>query len=146
MVEKNLARELIQLMLVLEKSARTYCKELKEDLHFTEKQFRLVMLLNSRGKIKLKELSQMADISNSSICIMLNKMVDDGLVERETDTVDRRDTYYYLTDKGINLIEIEKEKRINKINLLIDSKLDQQDKEELLKSIIDMRTIVQKMS
>lgn len=146
MVEKNLARELIQLMLVLEKSARTYCKELKEDLHFTEKQFRLVMLLNSRGKIKLKELSQMADISNSSICIMLNKMVDDGLVERETDTVDRRDTYYYLTDKGINVIEVEKEKRINKINLLIDSKLDEQDKEELLKSIVDMRTIVQKMS
>lgn len=143
---QNMAGEFIQLMLSLEKAARQHCKELKGDLQFTEKQFRTMMALQKIGRVKLKELSKIINISNSSICIMLNKMVEDGYAQRETDTEDRRDMYYFLTEKGNQLVQNETKRRTERLNMLFESKLNEADRDLLLTSVVNMREIVSKMT
>ena len=93
------------------------------------------------GKCPLKLLSKQIQVSTSSLCIMLNKLVDEELVYREIDQDDRRNTFYGLTEDGLRVLKDEKMLRTNKLSELID-RVPENDREELLECLTKARHIL----
>lgn len=76
---------------------------------FTSKQFFTLEQMKKYDKIELKYLSKELYVSTSSLCILLNKMVENGFVFRAEDPRDRRNTLYGLTDLGRETLQKEEE-------------------------------------
>ena len=57
--------------------------------------------------MELKNLSKELNVSTSSLCILLNKLVDQNYVYREEDRRDRRNTFYGITEIGEKIINDE---------------------------------------
>lgn len=100
----------------------------------TKKQFFTLAEIQKRGKIELKNLSKELYVSTSSLCILLNKLVELGYVYREEDSNDRRNTFYGITAEGEIIVQQEIDKFMKIINDKID-KLDNQKKRELEESL-----------
>ncbi|MGE5405895.1 MAG: MarR family winged helix-turn-helix transcriptional regulator [Candidatus Saccharibacteria bacterium] len=64
--------------------------------------FVLFCLLEDDG-ITLKEIGNRAQIDSSSMTVLVDKLENEGLVERKLDPQDRRAIRVFLTDKGRDL-------------------------------------------
>lgn len=136
----ELSKELIKFMITMKKQIKE-CLNLNCTLKLTEQQFITLFILNKNKKITLKKLSTYICVSTSSLCIMLTRMMEEGLVYREVDERDRRNTFYSLTDKGINLIDKEIEGKVHNMEeRIIDLSLIQ--KEKLYNAIKDIEEII----
>ncbi|WP_409069109.1 MarR family winged helix-turn-helix transcriptional regulator [Clostridium sp. FAM 1755] len=136
----DLSKELIKFMITMKKQIKE-CLNLNCTLKLTEQQFITLFILNKNKKITLKKLSTYICVSTSSLCIMLTRMMEEGLVYREVDERDRRNTFYSLTDKGINLIDKEIEGKVHNMEeRIIDLSLIQ--KEKLYNAIKDIEQII----
>ncbi len=80
-------------------------------------------------------------MSTSSLCIMLTRMMEEELVYREVDERDRRNTFYSLTEKGINLIDKEIKGKVDNIEEKIMN-LSLEQKEKLYEAIKDIEEII----
>ncbi|GAA0105485.1 MarR family transcriptional regulator [Paraclostridium sordellii] len=100
----------------------------------TKKQFFTLVEIQKLGKIELKNLSRELYVSTSSLCILLNKLVELGYVYREEDQSDRRNTFYGITTEGEEVANQEIEKFMQIINDKLD-KLDLIKKKELEQSL-----------
>ncbi|AJD30937.1 MULTISPECIES: MarR family winged helix-turn-helix transcriptional regulator [Clostridium] len=136
----ELSKELIKFMITMKKQIKE-CLNLNCTLKLTEQQFITLFILNKNKKITLKKLSTYICVSTSSLCIMLTKMIKEGLVYREVDQRDRRNTFYSLTDKGINLIDKEIEGKVHNMEeKIMDLSLIQ--KKKLYNAIKDIEEII----
>lgn len=110
----ELSKELIKFMITMKKQTKEYLN-LNSTLKLTEQQFVTLFILKKNKKITLKKLSTYICVSTSSLCIMLTRMMEEELVYREVDERDRRNTFYSLTEKGINLIDKEIKGKVDNI-------------------------------
>lgn len=136
----ELSKELIKFMITMKKQTREYLN-LNFTLKLTEQQFVTLFILKKNKKITLKKLSTYICVSTSSLCIMLTKMMEEELVYREVDERDRRNTFYSLTGKGINLIDKEIKGKVDNIEEKIMN-LSLEQKEKLYKAIKDIEEII----
>lgn len=116
----------------------------KIDKSLTEKQFFALSELKRHNKVELKNLSTQLHVSTSSLCILLNKLVEKGYVYREEDKRDRRNTFYGLTKEGLKLFD----EQVSKFTDIIDeriNKLSTVDKNKLLICMEDLKEIIVKM-
>ncbi len=116
----------------------------KLDKSLTEKQFFALSELKKHEKMELKNLSMQLHVSTSSLCILLNKLVEKEYVYREEDKRDRRNTFYGLTQKGTDVFNGQVEKFIEVIEEKIDT-LSEQDKEKLFTCMNDVGAIIGKL-
>ena len=116
----------------------------KLDKSLTEKQFFALSELRKHEKMELKNLSMQLHVSTSSLCILLNKLVEKEYVYREEDKRDRRNTFYGLTQKGTDVFNGQVEKFIEVIEEKIDT-LSEQDKEKLFTCMNDVGAIIGKL-
>ena len=116
----------------------------KVDKSLTEKQFFALSELKKYDKMELKKLSNQLHVSTSSLCILLNKLVEKGYVYREEDKRDRRNTFYGLTNEGSEVFNDQVIKFIEVINEKIDT-LSIEDKQKLLICMCDLREIIDKL-
>ncbi|ACA54280.1 MarR family transcriptional regulator [Clostridium botulinum] len=136
----ELSKELIKFMITMKKQIKE-CLNLNSTLKLTEQQFVTLFILKKNKKITLKKLSTYICVSTSSLCIMLTRMMEEELVYREVDERDRRNTFYSLTDKGINLIDKEIEGKVDNIEEKIMN-LSLSQKEKLYNAIKDIEEII----
>ncbi|WP_251861629.1 MarR family transcriptional regulator [Clostridium sp. Marseille-Q2269] len=129
----QLSKELIEFMINMKKETKAYLNS-NISLKLTEQQFITLFILNKNSKISLKKLSTYINVSTSSLCIMLTRMMEEGLVYREVDEKDRRNTFYGLTAQGINLIHKEIKEKVDTVEEKIIN-LSSSEKERLYKSI-----------
>lgn len=140
MNNKESSKELLEFVILFNKLVREFHSQ-KYDSNYTQQQFRTLLYLEEMGKCPLKLLSKQIQVSTSSLCIMLNKLVDEELVYREIDQGDRRNTFYGLTENGLNVLKDEKVLRTNKLSELIN-KVPEGDREELLSCLTKARHIL----
>ncbi|MGL5330983.1 MAG: MarR family winged helix-turn-helix transcriptional regulator [Peptostreptococcaceae bacterium] len=95
----------------------------------TERQFYALVSIKKHKKIELKNLSKDLYVSTSSLCILLNKLVEQGYVYREEDPRDRRNTFYCITQQGDKIVTEE----INKFLAVISNKVEKLNEEEKIK-------------
>jgi len=145
-LKEDLAREFIGLMITLDRATRKHYNVFRAEANFTDKQFRTMMFLHKNGKVKLKEMSKRINLSNSSLCIMLNKMVEDGYAARELDEKDRRNMYYFLTEVGEETFSKEFAMRMNIMNGVFETRLTEEEKHKFLESIYNMKSVFEKLN
>lgn len=110
----------------------------------TEKQFFVLLRLQDCKKIELKNLSKDLHVSTSSLCILLNKLVEKEYVYREEDSRDRRNTFYGITEKGNEIMNEEVEKFVE-ISRNMLNELNQEDKDTFSVSLLNVSNIMNKL-
>jgi len=78
----------------------------KGNMHFkgySGQHLRTVVRLYLGGKTLLKEFAKRSEMPASNLCTMLKHLEEDGLVLRQVDDSDRRNTWYSLTPAGTKL-------------------------------------------
>ena len=100
--------------------------------------------LKEAGKAKLKDIAAKTGYSPQNLCILYNGLEKDGLIAREVDSTDRRNTYYFLTDKGLHTLEKNKSKARDAIKELF-GRLSDNDLTELKKSLEKVNNIIEKV-
>ncbi|EJO5346151.1 MarR family transcriptional regulator [Clostridium botulinum] len=134
----QLAKEFIKFMITMKKQSKLY---LNESLKLTEQQFITLFILNQNKKITLKKLSTYINVSTSSLCIMLTRMMQEGLVYKEEDERDRRNIFYSITEKGTSVIDKETKDKLCNIEEKITN-LSLVEKEKLYEYIKGIREII----
>jgi len=79
-------------------------RELREELHsVTVHQLGVLLLLRS-GSVSMRELSKELDVSESAATAVTDRLVRQGLVERQDDPADRRVVRLALSGAGASLV------------------------------------------
>jgi len=60
----------------------------------------VLMVLGQFAPLNARRLSQLMDVNPGTISVYVQRLVEKGLVQRERDTVDRRNWWLTLTDLG----------------------------------------------
>lgn len=118
---------------------------MKKIQKFTTKQFFTLEQMKKYDKIELKNLSKDLYVSTSSLCILLNKLVDCEYVFREEDPKDRRNTFYGLTEMGRQALA-EEEDRISSVLAKNMKGFDDKFKKNLEKSLTVLIKAAEKLS
>ena len=106
----------------------------------TERQFFVLLKIYNCKKMELKNLSKELNVSTSSLCILLNKLVDQNYVYREEDRRDRRNTFYGITEIGEKIINDE-------ISSILESKfmmLSVDERKIMIESLQNIKRIAKK--
>ncbi len=72
---------------------------------FSEARFRIMHVLAEKEPLKMSDLSKACHVTKGSLTITLNKLVEDGYVERFAEPGDRRIVLVRLTSAGQGLLE-----------------------------------------
>lgn len=83
------------------------CKE----FNLTSPQFFILKLLTKKKRWMVSELAERMSVKPSAITVMIDRLVQNQLAERERDDRDRRVVYIQLTAAGEDLLEKVDEKR-----------------------------------
>ncbi|MDK2563265.1 MarR family transcriptional regulator [Romboutsia sedimentorum] len=110
----------------------------------TERQFFALVSIRKHKKIELKNLSKDLYVSTSSLCILLNKLVEQEYVYREEDTKDRRNTFYCISEKGDRIVKAEIDKFLGIIGTKVN-KLDINQKEKLFNCLSEVNPMIKKL-
>ena len=114
---RDLARDdrlLAERFMELFRSMKRYIREEVAPVSETgmsEERIRCLAALRYLGKSRLKSLAAYDGLSAPAQCLMLNQLVQEGLVARSDDTVDRRNVFYALTEAGLALLNSELARR-----------------------------------
>ena len=144
MLDKDLAKHLFSMLIDFKKHAKNHLT-LPSDSPLTQTQFKTLIILKNFNKLTLKELSQELNVSSSSLSIMLNKLVDEGWVNREYHHADRRLTFFIVSEKGNHLIDEQVARKLAEMEIRI-ARLSKNDKENLLKSINTIGNVLKSIS
>lgn len=69
----------------------------------------LMFALARKNGQSQKELAEQLDIKAATLTVMINRMEKNGMVRRETDEKDQRVTRIYLTERGVETLEVVRE-------------------------------------
>ena len=94
--------------------------------------------------MELKNLSKELNVSTSSLCILLNKLVDQNFVYRKEDSKDRRNTFYGITEYGTEIINNERIRVLNAIEEKFKV-LNDKDRTIIIDSLENIKNIVGKL-
>ncbi|SHK12630.1 DNA-binding transcriptional regulator, MarR family [Anaerobranca californiensis DSM 14826] len=143
MPDKELAQQLFHFLIKTKKFAKKKFV-LPPQCPLTETQFKTLIILKKNPHITLGGLSAELNVSSSSLSIMLNKLVEDGWVERIYTKTDRRLTFFKLTPKGEHFVKTLIEEKIE--GLRNDLKiLSEKEKKELISSLETLEKIFAKL-
>jgi MarR family transcriptional regulator, transcriptional regulator for hemolysin len=74
-------------------------------LGVTRAQWRVLARLNIKNGVRQVDLAEALDIEPITLCRMIDRLEDAGLVERRRDEIDRRAWNIFLTDKAKPLLD-----------------------------------------
>lgn len=63
----------------------------------------LDILYDNNGKLTMKEISKGINRSKSTVTQLVDKLLKDGYVTKESNSEDKRFSYIVLTEKGLNI-------------------------------------------
>lgn len=134
MEDRDLSIMLLKNIHVFHSIVKVIVSERNESRILTERQFFALKKMAEIDKMELKNLSKVLHVSTSSLCILLNKLVEQEYVYREEDKKDRRNTFYGITEKGNEVLEREKADILKIINKKIEL-IDEDKREDLYKAL-----------
>jgi len=106
--------------------------------------FEIMKLLHEAGTLHVAEIGERLRIAKAQMTHLIDKLVDLGIVERQTDTTDRRITNIVLTAKGGAFLE-ERDSDIRNALKEILSCLNDKELEDLSDSLRKLRDILAKL-
>ena len=107
-------------------------------------QFSILMQLHHRGTCGMSEVSEQFEITPAAASQLVDKLVQNRLVQREEDPNDRRAKSLKLTDKGKELIEQGVEQRYRWVEPLV-GKLTAEERSKVSEALNIMTEAATKM-
>lgn len=107
----------------------------------TTSQFYILKIINYYGALRASELAREMNVKPSTITVTINRLIEQGLVNRYHDREDRRAVIIELTKKGESVVEetiIARNEHIPKYLSLLEF----QEKEKLLQLLEKLRAII----
>ena len=114
MIEKPQASQIIPqwMDIFMHRSWRAW-NHLAKSTGLSMPQFGILMQVHHRGNCAIRDISERFDITNAAASQLVDKLVQNGLIQRQEDPNDRRAKLLNLTEKGRELIQqgIEERRR-----------------------------------
>lgn len=107
-------------------------------------QYRVLRILKKRGAIPMSEIGRKVYISTSNMTSLIDRLVEEGLAERQPDKKDRRVINIAITEKGKEILQEWRKHENEKIRLKLAA-LSDEDLEKLYGSIEDIKVILYKI-
>ena len=106
--------------------------------------YHILRILERRGPLPVSAIGKQLFIAKQNMTTLVDRLMNDGLVERKNDAADRRIINILITKKGVGFLKESMLglKKIVRENL---SKLSHEDIESLHSAFRVMRTIVHKL-
>ncbi|MFJ2150975.1 MarR family winged helix-turn-helix transcriptional regulator [Streptomyces microflavus] len=82
-------------------------------------QFRMLVVLSTRGTTKLVTLAELLHVAPSTAMRMLDRLITAGLADRKTNPDNRRETLLRLTDEGHRTVENVTARRREEITSIV---------------------------
>ncbi|NEC03587.1 MarR family winged helix-turn-helix transcriptional regulator [Streptomyces anulatus] len=83
-------------------------------------QFRMLVVLSSRGATKLVALAELLGVAPSTAMRMVDRLIAAGLADRQTNPDNRRETLLRLTDEGRRTVENVTARRRQEIASIVE--------------------------
>ena len=96
---------------ILVSTIRTIMAEVTQhqDLGITGSQFHLLNKIEKEKVTNVKHLAEVLNVKPSAVTVMLERLVQHGLVSRVQNTRDRRSVAVTLTEEGLNILKKARE-------------------------------------
>src|SRR5574337_257854 len=78
---------------------------MKKQLGLTPAQWKVILVLNMMDGLTQREIAEKINIDGSTLVPVIDKMEQGGLVERKTDSNDRRSNRIFLTKKSESTVD-----------------------------------------
>ena len=111
---------------------------------YSRQQIQLVVRLHLSGRSKLKDIARREMTPASNLCAIFRKLEKDGLIRREIDDADRRDTWYSVSAKGVKLAD----KALDLLRRRVEeffSDISRTDEEKLTAALETINELLSKM-
>jgi DNA-binding MarR family transcriptional regulator len=139
MTVEETARRFVDFAVFLKRFFRTEMNPQEGTL--TDERFRSLHYLEGSGDVALSELSERICISPSSLCLMLKKLEEEGLVERNRAAGDRRKVLYRISALGLERLGDGRKRRLAALSKRFEA-LPQADRERLRQAMDSMESIL----
>lgn len=83
-------------------------------------QFRMLVVLSTRGATKLVTLADLLRVAPSTAMRMVDRLIAAGLADRQTNPANRRETLLRLTDEGRRTVEDVTARRRTEIAAIVE--------------------------
>ncbi|MFE0192023.1 MarR family winged helix-turn-helix transcriptional regulator [Streptomyces sp. NPDC058989] len=83
-------------------------------------QFRMLVVLSTRGTTKLVTLAELLQVAPSTAMRMVDRLIAAGLADRQANPDNRRETLLRLTGKGRHTVENVTERRRAEITAIVE--------------------------
>ncbi|MEU8995407.1 MarR family transcriptional regulator [Streptomyces caniferus] len=83
-------------------------------------QFRMLVVLSTRGDTKLVALAELLQVAPSTAMRMVDRLIAAGLADRQANPDNRRETLLRLTDEGRRTVEDVTARRRAEISVIIE--------------------------
>jgi MarR family transcriptional regulator, organic hydroperoxide resistance regulator len=113
-----------------------------KDLGLTGPQFHMLIYIYRKGPCKVSELAEALGVKPSAITVMLDRLVQNGFVERQHDKEDRRAVLVSLTDAGNQAMAEGREKSLRIVRWYL-GQLDISEVESLV-NIVEKLSVMDK--
>ncbi len=84
-------------------------------------QFRMLVLLDSRGAMNISRLGEHLDVQPSTAMRMVDRLVSAGMLDREPNPDNRREIFVTLTDTGRRAVREATQRRRAEIARIVDA-------------------------
>ena len=107
----EIEKQINEIESILISTIRTIMSEVTQhqDLGITGSQFHLLNRIEKEKVTNVKHLAEVLNVKPSAITVMLERLVQHGLVSRVQDTRDRRAVAVTLTEEGENVLKKARE-------------------------------------
>ncbi|MDI6601803.1 MAG: MarR family transcriptional regulator [Thermoanaerobacteraceae bacterium] len=119
-------------------------RESLNELGITPGQYKLLHIIKKSQPCKMSELGDNIHVSYGSTTVMVNKLVEMGLIERMDYPKDRRVIYIKLTESGASLID-EHQKVFNEILDRRLAKLTEEEQKILFGSVKELNQLLERL-
>jgi len=104
---------------------------------YSNQQLRIVVHIYMLGRMMLKDIARNTDMSPSNLSPILKLLEEDGLVNREIDADDRRNTWYSMTSAGSKIARLA----LDELGERIDAVFSGMTKKDEIRLTEALRTI-----
>lgn len=111
---------------------------------FPRQQLSILVRLHAGGRAMLKDIARREYVSAPNLCAVFRKLESDGLVLRNVDENDRRNTWYSVTPRGAEIASASMERFRTAVEQMF-SGLSKEDEAELTAALKTMNKIISKM-
>jgi DNA-binding MarR family transcriptional regulator len=111
---------------------------------FPQSHIKTIFYLHHKKSVSITDIAKCIDVSKSNMTPIIDKLIEEGFVERFNDPKDRRKINVQLTDKGENFIK----EKLDDLKCILANKisiLENDELENLGELIKEMKNIIEKL-